>query len=444
MSPGPRDDRGQALLLLLAIAAILIPLSAGFVSAMHLQDRLSGDRLRAATAFYLAEAGVEKVLWYLDAEAPDGSRDGSWRPAGYAEELRDGGLPGRFLLDIRDENEGRVSIVSWGEVGRVRRGVRVVAKVAPGALEYALFGAGLLAVDGDQAVLSLEEVRDHCLRALMVASNQEIWFRTPGSRVEFNPCGQNPAVLLIGLPDPLRLTVGDVHGAARYGGLKELGVQAGRVETRVVSPEATPDIDTRALRRRAERNQANDALNRSAGEAAGRPSLRDKQNSLYTSEEFAILIRSLREKDALLVGPVYVAGGALVPADPSLTIAEGFLAAEGPLTVEPGARLTIRHSPRSAFLPALVAIGSQAPLVVGEGAKVEVEGVIAAQGLIDVREAAAVRVVGAVMALAPESSLRLNNARLSIQYEPTVPGTVGFLARGGRRRLFQLAWHEIR
>jgi len=119
------------------------------------------------------------------------------------------------VLDVADDTEGRILITSWGEVGRARRGVRVVAKVAPGVLDYALFGAGLVAIDGDQAVLSLVEVRDHCHPGVMVASNTEIWFRTPGSRLEFTPCGENPSVMKIGLPDTLRLTVGDVHGAAR-------------------------------------------------------------------------------------------------------------------------------------------------------------------------------------------------------------------------------------
>ncbi len=141
------SERGQALLLLLAVAAILLPLCAGFVSSMSLQDRLAGDRLRAATARYLAEAGIEKALWHLEGEAPNGSRDASWRPRDYAEDLQAPGIQGRFVVDVRDEPEGRISIESWGEVGRVRRGVRVVAKIGPGALDHALFANGLLAVD---------------------------------------------------------------------------------------------------------------------------------------------------------------------------------------------------------------------------------------------------------------------------------------------------------
>ncbi len=151
-----------------------------------------------------------------------------------------------------------------------------------------------------------------------------------------------------------------------------------------------------------------------------------------------------RGRNSVLVGPVYVTGRAPAPAEVPLTIADGFLASEGGITVESGARLTVRHNLKAGLLPGLVAVGTSSPLIVGEGAQLEVEGFVAAQGFIDLREASSIHVVGAVLALAPESSLRLNNARLSIRYEPIVPGTVGFLSFGGRHRVFQLAWHEVR
>jgi len=439
-----RGEQGQTLLLLLIIAAILVPLGTGFVSSMFLQQRLATERYRAGAALYLAEAGIEKTLSYLEGEAPDGSRDASWRPRGYSEELRAGALRGRFIVDVADDREGRVSIVSWGEVGRSRRGIRSVAKIAPGALDYALFAGGLLAIEGDQALLSLEEVRDRCVPGIMVASNTEIWFRTPGSQVKFLPCGQNQPVLRVGLPDPLRLTVGDTHGAARFLGLRTFGVHAGDLEVVTIAAEMLPVLDGQALPGRAKRNEANAALNHAAGEAADRPQLRDKRDSLYTAEEFGLVMRHLRGKSAFMLGPVYVTGRTIVPADVLLTIADGFLAAEGGLTVEAGGRLTVRHGLNARLLPGVVTVGAGAPLIVGEGASVDVEGVVFAGGLVDLREASSLHIQGAVIAAAPEFSLRANNATLSIRYNPIAPGTVGLLARGGRRRIFSLTWHEVR
>ncbi|MGH2454435.1 MAG: hypothetical protein ACRDF5_11890, partial [bacterium] len=238
-----RGEAGQTLILLLAVAAMLLPLGAGFVSSMFLQQRLAGDRYRAAAALYLAEAGVEKTLWSLEHEAPDGTRDAPWRPRAHTEELQVGDRRGRFTVGVSDESEGRIIIDSAGQLGGSTRGVRVIAKVAPGVLDYGLFGNGLVAIDGDQAVLSLAEVRDHCLSGVMLASNGEIWFRTPGSRLEFVPCGQNQALLRIGLPDTLRLTIGDAHGTARFQGLRQFGVDVGQVRLDAIPAEAPPAID---------------------------------------------------------------------------------------------------------------------------------------------------------------------------------------------------------
>lgn len=439
-----RNESGQTLILLIIVAAMLLPLGAGFVSSMFLQQRLAGDRYRATAARYLAEAGVEKTLWYLEREAPDGTRDASWRPRGHSEELQVGDRRGRFTVEVLDEAEGRVAIASTGEVGRVRRAVKAIAKVAPGVLDYALFGAGLVAIDGDQAILSVVEVRDHCLPGVMLASNAEIWFRTPGSRLEFVPCGQNEALLRIGLPDPLRITVGDAHGRARYVGLREFGVQVGRVDVQTISAEKPPAVDAEALRRRAVKNEANAPLNRAAGEAARRPDLRDQRHSLYTADEFVLLMRYLRGREGILAGEVYVDGSALIPVDVPLTVSDGFLAVEGGLVIEARARLTVRHSRNARLLPAIVTLGKEGTLVVGEEARVEVDGVIASEWLIDLREGSTTQVIGAVIASAAQLSLRLNNAALRIRYDPLAPGITGLIATGGRRRLVQLSWQELR
>jgi len=439
-----RGQSGQTLILLLAVAAMVLPLGAGFVSSMFLQQRLAGDRYRATAALYLAEAGVEKTLWYLEHEAPDGTRDASWRPRAHTEELQIGDRRGRFTVDVRDEAEGRIVIDATGHIAGAARGVSVIAKVAPGVLDYALFGIGLVAIDGDQAVLSLAEARDHCFPGVMFASNAEIWFRTPGSRVEFIPCGQNQALLRIGLPDTLRLTIGDAHGTARFQGLRQFGVEVGRVRLDTIGVEAPPAIDVKALQGRARTNEANAALNRAAGEAAEQPDLRDKRHSRYTAGEFALLMRYLRGREGTLGGGVFVEGNALIPANAPVTIANGFLAVHGGLAIEQGGRLTVSHSGNSRLLPGVVTIGKSGTLVVGEGARVEVEGVVMSEGLIDLREGSSLRVAGAVLASAPQFSLRLNNATLRIRYDPLAPGTVGLLATGSRRRVFPLAWHERR
>jgi len=100
------------------------------------------------------------------------------------------------------------------------------------------------------------------------------------------------------------------------------------VEIHRIQVEAPPAVDASALRRRAERDEANAALNRAAGEVGWDPVLRDVRNSLYTTAEFGLVVRHLLKREVLL-GPVYVPGRALVPADVPVTIAYRSLAAEG-------------------------------------------------------------------------------------------------------------------
>jgi len=297
---------------------------------------------------------------------------------------------------------------------------------------------------GQYDAVAVAEIRDHCLPGVMLASNTEIWFRTPGSRLEFIPCGQNEALLRIGLPDTLRLTIGDAHGAARFQGLRQFGVGVEQVRLDAIPAEAPPAIDVEALQRRARTNEANAALNRAAGEAAERPDLRDKRHSLYTAEEFAVVLRYLRGRQGVLVGAVYVGGNVLIQANVPLMVSDGFLALEGALIVEAGGRLTVRHSRSARLLPGFVTIGKGGTLILGEGSRVEVEGVVASEGLVDLRDGSSLEVAGAVLAVAPQFSLRLNNATLKIRYDPQVLGTVGLPATGARRRVVSVSWQELR
>lgn len=443
-------DSGQALVSLMAVLVLLTTLGAVFISSMNFQQRLAGDRLRAVAALYLAEAGTEKALWYLEGEAPDGTDDASWRPVDHSEELHSGALRGRFTVTIRDEPDGLVSIVSWGEAGGKRRGVRVIARVAPGVLDHAVFGAGLMAIEGDEAEVRIAESRRagcaRCPGRVLAASNTEIWFPMPGSSVQVLPLSPGHApVFHVGVPDLNSLTVDQEHKPARYmGGLRLFGIRVGEVAIREIARQALPSIDAEALRRRATANHANADLNRAAGKALHQRTLRDKEDSLYTAEEFALLLRHLGDREHTLTGPIVVAGPAVIPAEMSLTIVNGFLATEGGLTIEPAGRLTVRHSGRTRLLPGLITRGADAAFIVGETARVSVDGVVLAEGVIEVRRGAALEVTGALVAADPQYALRLHNASLTVRYDPALRGTAGLIANGRPRRVVALSWHEIR
>jgi hypothetical protein len=434
------------------VTILLTVLGVAFVARMNFQQRLVGDRLRAMEARYIAEAGVEKAIWYLHGRAPDGSEDASWRPQGYREQIDAGGLHGGFAVDVRDVAHGVVSIVSWGEAGGTRRGVRVTAKIAPRVLDHALFSAGLVAIEGPQAgVMLIGPAGQECLPRVLIGVNAELWFRTRGSSLELGPsCPGRRGALQLGLTDVKRLTVGDLHqpitGADR---LRSFGVNVTNPEevtVRLMEREAVPYLDAGPLRREAAQNVLNAALNQAAGQAMQSPGLAHKRNSLYTPGEVSALFEYLRHRRVPLMGPVVVGGPVTLPSGVSVTIAEGFLAAEGGLTLQSGSRLTIHHEPSSRLLPGLITLTREtyAPLIVGEGASVAVDGAVVAEGVIDMRAGSTMTVVGAVVASDEEYGLRLDNARLSVRYDPAVQGAWGVLVGKGRALVVPLAWHELR
>lgn len=438
------------LFLLIVFAVLLAVYGITFLARMHLQHRLAGGELQAVAARYAAEAGVEKAMWYLEGRAPDGSNDASWRPHGYSEELQAGGLHARYTIEIHDVLGGSVAITSSGEVGTARRDVRVIAKVSPRALGYALFGGGLVTVDGPQARLALAgPEEDGCLPRTLAGFNAEFWFRTPGSTLALiSSCAEPKPVARLGIANPDRLTVGDLHQPADTDRLRSFGVHvlnAGQVTMRRITPEALPSLDADTFRRRAAANSANAELNNAAGRAFAWPSLLDKKDSLYTADEFSVMLRYLSDRNIPMFGAIFAAGPATVQAGAPLTIVDGFLATDGGLTIAPGGSLTIRHHQRGQLLPGVVTLTrkSYASVVVGERACVRVDGLVFAQGVIEVREGATMDVAGAVVATDSDYGLRLYNASLTVRYDPAVAGTPGIVARTGPRKLVALSWHEV-
>lgn len=112
-----------------------------------------GGRLRSVTggqnytkALYIAEAGIEKAIWYLSTPvAPQGGRGTGWRTTGSTEAF-DIGTYTMSIFDVSD----KVRIISSGEAGGVVRKVQVdlTASSLPAAFDYALYNDGDLTVGG--------------------------------------------------------------------------------------------------------------------------------------------------------------------------------------------------------------------------------------------------------------------------------------------------------
>lgn len=75
--------RAAALLMTMIFMVFLTVVASAYISLVVSNTRLVGAQTDMVRAFYFAEAGLNKAVWYLQYTAPDGSSDGSWRTDAY-------------------------------------------------------------------------------------------------------------------------------------------------------------------------------------------------------------------------------------------------------------------------------------------------------------------------------------------------------------------------
>jgi len=134
-----KNDRGVALLLCLIFLVVLSALAAGYIYQVHSAHYLTNAQSNSARAFYIAEAGLNKAVWYLMNSAPDGTTGGSWRTSGYPapagenanDPQREDFADGTYVMWV--ENAGTdIMITSRAEINNVTRTIRqLFTAVAP-------------------------------------------------------------------------------------------------------------------------------------------------------------------------------------------------------------------------------------------------------------------------------------------------------------------------
>jgi hypothetical protein len=209
--------------------------------------------------------------------------------------------------------------------------------------------------------------------------------------------------------------------------------------------EDLPLVTRAILLELAKANAENAELNRAVGSQAW-PSLLQKQDSVYTREEFLQIIKYLATGSAqLLRGPTYVKGPVVVIKETSVTLFDGFLAVEGSVTVEEGGLLEVRHSPRSHAFPGIVTLGPAAPIVIQRRGVLIVDGLVYAEGTFDAGQDSVVDIRGALLGADPRLSIRAHEATLVVRYEPSVLSTVGLQPKPKSKRIVRVvSWEEVR
>lgn len=127
---------------ILVVFVVLIAMAALLYSFIMLQaTRLteSGSKTSESKAFYVAEAGLNKAIWYLQTPSSEGGQGTSWRTSGFSQSFGDG----IYTFSIADTaTQGEILIVSTGEVYGLKKAIsQLLSTVSiPSAFNYSVFG----------------------------------------------------------------------------------------------------------------------------------------------------------------------------------------------------------------------------------------------------------------------------------------------------------------
>ncbi len=176
-------NKGNILLtfiLLLALASLIL----SFLFSIYGKIRKAGIDLEYTKALYIAEAGMNKAIWYLVTPAGQGGRGGSYRTGGMVESYSDG----KYTLSILDgEGPNDIVITSTGEVKETKRAVQVTIRVSeyPAAFDYAIFNNGGLQLKGAVSISGDIFTNGNAVIENPAVVSGEV-FTSPGSSVSGN------------------------------------------------------------------------------------------------------------------------------------------------------------------------------------------------------------------------------------------------------------------
>jgi len=442
-------NAGMALLVVLVILLVITGSSASFIWFMNQQQSRAGARYRAATAMAAAEAGVHRALSILETRAPGGASPGRlWRPAAYTETVQREAIEGRFTLSVADDPSGAILITSVGEAGGVARRLRARIYLASPSLLAALHGSSFIRLERPPAATFIlpygAGIGDRPW--IHMAAGRGIWFAT--TDVSINdprlaldagpgpvdaPAGASSATRLP-RPGPVRLllapgaelTLGQSQVRVDVQQLRTMGVYLEGAVLRPTALPELPDVDRAFYQAQAAANTRNAGLNEAAGQYLGDSDLARKRDSLYTQHEFEQVQVYLKDgrQPPRLAGVIYVKGEMALLEGEQLQIVDGALVTEGTVHLSSGAVLEVTHSAATRTLPGVIVLDN-GRLMVTQGARLRVHGLVYVNSAIDIGEGARVDIVGTVLGNDPGLSFRSRAATVVIRYDPAVLGTPG-------------------
>ncbi len=119
-------NKGAALLLTLIVMITLISVVGAYLDFVLSSTRSTGAQIEDSQAIYLADAGLNQAIWYLNNTAPDGSDDYSWRTTAYP------AVPGPNSTDPQQESFGNGTFTIW--VQDLESNIQIYARGTVGEL----------------------------------------------------------------------------------------------------------------------------------------------------------------------------------------------------------------------------------------------------------------------------------------------------------------------
>jgi len=122
---------------IILIALVIIVIS--YFTIIYFELKNTNLQIDNAKAFYIAEGGLNKAIWYLINTAPDSSSDGSWRTDSYpapsgpdpTDPQNETFSSGAYTIWVEDSG-GNILITSKGEVNDSQRIIQQTISVSGG------------------------------------------------------------------------------------------------------------------------------------------------------------------------------------------------------------------------------------------------------------------------------------------------------------------------
>jgi hypothetical protein len=139
-----RNKKGNILLITFIMLTSLAVIAGSFSFVITIMIKRAGVNTRSAKAFYYAEAGLAKAIWYLKTPTYLGGKDSTWRVTNFTENVGEGS----YKLTVENgATPIEVKITSQGKFGTTTRTLQARFQTYPPAFGYAIFSQQKISAD---------------------------------------------------------------------------------------------------------------------------------------------------------------------------------------------------------------------------------------------------------------------------------------------------------